>query len=389
MDISVKFIKCGFKTVSVLKKSPNGLVELVLGKDNNTYIRKTIPYTNLPYEKLKSIHHPVLPKIYYTAQDEYNTYVIEEHINAVNLQEFLDNRGTLDEKTVTHIALQICDVLRILHSRHILHRDIKPSNIILKEDGSVKLIDFGAAKVISADNHKQHDTRILGTPGFAPPEQYGFSVTDVRSDFYALGMTIKTLLGNEYHGKLLKVIKKCIEFDPKRRIASARELKNLLLGKKKFYYGWYVSLVFIILLTAGIVYYIFYMNEQAEEKPPVYIPEQTTEEQSNTEQKKNIEKQEEKPQTQKQKSIDTPKPPNQNIHPAKAPVTGNIVFVNRNWNKFLKIDGSNEVKMQSGLWPEIVVKNEYDEALNNPQIDIYFTDFGIKGRDGTEKKLGR
>lgn len=122
--------------------------------------------------------------------------------------------------------MQICEALIVLHGYGILHRDIKPGNIIV-QGSSVWLIDFGAAK--AEGSTKEHDTVILGTPGFAPPEQYGFTTTDARSDIYALGKTMEILCGSSHNAKLCKIIAGCIAFDPQKRIASAAELKKLLL----------------------------------------------------------------------------------------------------------------------------------------------------------------
>jgi serine/threonine protein kinase len=131
----------------------------------------------------------------------------------------------LTETQIWSITNQICQALQVLHAHHILHRDIKPGNIILREDGSVKLIDFGAARLATAQE-KGHDTLIMGTPGFAPPEQFGFAPTDVRSDLYALGMTMKALWAPAYHGPLRAIANRCTKFDPDQRINSATELER-------------------------------------------------------------------------------------------------------------------------------------------------------------------
>ena len=73
-------------------------------------------------------------------------------------------------------------------------------------DGGVKLIDFDAARVCK--ERKETDTVLLGTEGYAPPEQYGFAQTDARSDIYALGITLKALLLDNYRGSLNRIIEK-------------------------------------------------------------------------------------------------------------------------------------------------------------------------------------
>ena len=220
MQEAMRFIQDNFKQVSVLKERNGGMTEIVIDAENAIYIRKTVPYTGLLYRKLMKLSHPLLPKIYYAAEGEGRTCVIEQYVDGRNLQDILDREGALPEETVRHIGLQLCDALEFVHGQGIIHRDIKPSNVILKEDGALCLIDFGAARVIKED--AEQDTRILGTPGFAPPEQYGFAATDYRSDFYALGMTLKALLGKEYRGSLTEAIRRCVELDPERRVGRLR-----------------------------------------------------------------------------------------------------------------------------------------------------------------------
>ena len=148
MQEAIRFIQENFKQVAVLKDGASGLTELVIDPGKTVYIRKAIPYTGLPYQKLARLDHPLLPKIYYAAEDALRTYVIEQYVEGQNLQALLEAKGTLTEKQVRGIGLQLCDVLEYLHINYIIHRDIKPSNIILKEDGSIRLIDFGAARIV-------------------------------------------------------------------------------------------------------------------------------------------------------------------------------------------------------------------------------------------------
>lgn len=120
------------------------------------------------------------------------------------------------EKQVTRWLFELCDVLRFLHRHHILHRDIKPSNLLLGGDGHIRLIDFDAAREEKAE--AESDTRLLGTRGYAPPEQYGFAQTDERTDIYALGITVRELLGEKAEKlRWRHILKKCTALEPKKR----------------------------------------------------------------------------------------------------------------------------------------------------------------------------
>ena len=255
METAVRFIKDNFTRVALLKEGGNGSTELVLGADKQVYVRKIIPYTNLPYGKLAALEHPVLPQLYYVAEDGASTYVIEEYIEGTNLQDWLEQKGFLPEEKVRRIGLQLCGALEVLHAQGILHRDIKPANIIYKRDGSVRLIDFGAARTYAKSGAEEapHDTNILGTQGYAPPEQYGFASTDGRSDLYALGMTLKVLLGPGYHGTLRKILRRCTQLDPERRVQSATALQKLLARQpwRNFKIGAAAALAVLIFVAGG------------------------------------------------------------------------------------------------------------------------------------------
>ncbi|GAC1359705.1 MAG: hypothetical protein NVS2B12_27690 [Ktedonobacteraceae bacterium] len=146
---------------------------------------------------LWALNHPNLPALtgFFLQNERY--YLVMEYIDGSTLEELLErNGGPFTERRVLGWAGQLCDVLEYLHSQRppIIFRDFKPGNIMLARNGQIKLIDFGIARFFRSTSLQ--DTQVLGTPGYAPPEQYGKSQTDERSDIYALGMTLFHLLTN-------------------------------------------------------------------------------------------------------------------------------------------------------------------------------------------------
>ncbi len=147
-------------------------------------------------ELLRTLDHPGLPKFYEQFEQDDRYYLVMEFIDGETLETRQEKAGNkaLPEAEVMEWARQLCSVLTYLHERRppIIFRDLKPGNIMLSKDGKIKLIDFGIARIFRRD--KTHDTQVLGTPGYAPPEQYGKGQTDPRSDVYALGVTLHQLL---------------------------------------------------------------------------------------------------------------------------------------------------------------------------------------------------
>ena len=368
MSATAEFIQNNFKSITVLKAGANGVTELVTDSTNAVYIRKTVNGTGLPYRALAQMNINGLPKIYYCAEADDKTYVVEEYINGVNLQDELEQGRVFTEKQVLQIALLLCDVLFAIHGKGVLHRDIKPGNIIL-QNGSAWLIDFGAAKTVSGD--KTQDTRILGTPGFAPPEQYGFSTTDARSDIYALGKTMQALLGEKYNGKLKGVIAKCTQFDPQKRIASAAELKKLLLqtqssSKKRVA----IAVAVLAILTGG--YYYLNLPQQDTAQPQQQV---ITEAQKDTQSEAATEQ-----ETQEQ-------------------ITAGLIVKNLdfaiNTNPLYqtvreqgKQAGLTLLELSKGKIPTITVQNDSGQELKNPKLIIQFTNLMVTGNNLTADSWG-
>jgi Serine/threonine protein kinase len=142
---------------------------------------------------MKNLDHAALPRIIDIIDNKTTIYVVMDYIEGESLDKILNEYGAQPEETVIGWAMQLCDALAYLHSQKppIIYRDMKPSNIMLKPEGNIKIIDFGIAREYKEKSLA--DTTVLGTKGYAPPEQYN-GQTDARSDIYALGKTIHQLL---------------------------------------------------------------------------------------------------------------------------------------------------------------------------------------------------
>jgi hypothetical protein len=166
-----------------------------MGQDGLTpeEVKEALDSFSFEADTLTRLRHPNLPQVYERFSDGARHYLVMEFIDGQTLEQRL-SPGGLPEVEVLGWARQLCSVLTYLHSQRppIIFRDLKPSNIMLTRTGQIKLIDFGIARVFAPG--RTRDTQVLGTPGFAPPEQYGKSQTDPRSDLYALGCTLYQLL---------------------------------------------------------------------------------------------------------------------------------------------------------------------------------------------------
>jgi serine/threonine protein kinase len=139
-------------------------------------------------DTLAQLKHSAIPAITDRFDDHNRHYLVMEYVEGRNLEEELAARGgPLPEGLVIDIARQLCDVLAYLHGATppIVYRDMKPSNVMLMPKGRVVLIDFGIARLFKS----ARKGTMIGTLGFAPPEQYQGAV-DPRSDIYSLGATL-------------------------------------------------------------------------------------------------------------------------------------------------------------------------------------------------------
>ncbi|MFT3952503.1 MAG: serine/threonine-protein kinase [Oscillospiraceae bacterium] len=198
-------------------------------------------------DMLKRLSHPNLPSIIDVIEGEDSFLIVMDYIEGKPLSKYLDTYGAQSQNDVIEWAKQLCSVLGYLHSQTppIVHRDMKPANAMLKPDGRVMLIDFGAAREFKTGNVA--DTTCLGTRGYAAPEQYGGQgQTDARTDIYCLGASLYHLItGNNpanppyemrpirqwnpaFSSGLEEIILKCTRTDPNERYQSCAELMYAL-----------------------------------------------------------------------------------------------------------------------------------------------------------------
>ena len=200
-------------------------------KGNNIYVKKKIPRDlTYIYKILVSNRHKNISDIIEVFEYEDITIVIEEYISGETLSDILMVQGILSEAYTKNIIGQLCDGLIFLHKHNIIHRDINPNNIMITKEGTVKIIDFDISR--SVKKNSAADTVILGTVGYAAPEQFGFSQSDTRTDLYAVGVLANVMLTGKmpnehlYGGKLGRIISKATEIDARIRYRSIASFKH-------------------------------------------------------------------------------------------------------------------------------------------------------------------
>ena len=206
------------------------------GKNDEIIVNSLLAEANL----MKRLDHAALQRIVDIIDNGVTIYVVMDYIEGESLDKILNEYGAQPEELVIGWAMQLCDALAYLHAQKppIIYRDMKPANIMLKPEGNIKIIDFGIAREYKEQSLA--DTTVLGTKGYAPPEQYS-GQTDARSDIFALGMTMHHLLTGidprsgeayapvrmwnpELSEGIELIIDKCVEPAPENRYQNCSDL---------------------------------------------------------------------------------------------------------------------------------------------------------------------
>ena len=220
-----------YDTLRVLKQSPRGTVSVVRHKKSGTrYVFRRYSGSGEVYRRLLPVLCPHLPQIMEAAEQDGQTAVLEEYVQGDTLAELLTG-ARLTEREARQVTMQLCQALHVLHSMGAVHRDVKPENVILRGSDAV-LIDFDAARIYKDES--ESDTQVLGTTGFAAPEQYGIFQSDERADIFSLGVLLNIMLTGKHPsremaaGKMGRIVRKCTMTAPEQRYQSARALMEVL-----------------------------------------------------------------------------------------------------------------------------------------------------------------
>ncbi len=248
-----KIIDNKYEILKQIKEEPYIKTYLVQNLNSNTFWllkmchknqTNNINFLMLETNMIKNLHHHMIPEIIDIVDDNEYFGIVEEYFEGENLDNVIKKYGPQPLENVIYWARQICDVLQYLHTLTPprIHRDIKPANIILQSDGRVKLIDFGIMIIYHSDQSRD---AVIGTRGYAPPEQY-IGQVDARTDIFALGMTMHYLLTGinpvknyeavtairqinpKFPVRLEKIINKCTELNAAKRFQNCLELLEAL-----------------------------------------------------------------------------------------------------------------------------------------------------------------
>ncbi len=140
-----------------------------------------------------ALSHPGVVAVYDSGADETTRFIVMELISGRSLEAILRDDGPLEPDRAAGIAARVADALAAAHAAGIVHRDIKPANVMVAEDGSVKVLDFGIARAMDATTLTQNAS-VLGTAAYMAPEQALGQSADERSDVYSLGCVLYALL---------------------------------------------------------------------------------------------------------------------------------------------------------------------------------------------------
>lgn len=198
-------------------------------------ILKILPRQNLPVLKdIMKIKHPNLMEIYDVMDDGINCNCLCEFVFGNNLDKIVYNKMGVDPKTAEKWMVQLCNGVETLHQKNIIHRDITPNNVMIDYEGNIKLIDFNISR--ERKQSASRDTTVMGTAGYASPEQFGFTQTGFGADIYAMGVLLNFMLTGKMpneklcSGKYASIVKKATQIKEEDRYSNVYQMELALQG---------------------------------------------------------------------------------------------------------------------------------------------------------------
>lgn len=193
-------------------------------------VLRSYPQSMDAYRQLMNIRADALPEIYDVIDLEDGQIILEEFISGLTIAQVMET-GNYRTTGAVKVMKAVCCALSVLHQRGIVHRDLKPENVMVTPQGRVVLLDLNASRQISG---AEKDTVIMGTVGYASPEQLGITQSDARTDIYAAGVLFNVMLTGVHPSQKIaggyygQIIKKCTAINPADRFQTAQKLSNAL-----------------------------------------------------------------------------------------------------------------------------------------------------------------
>ena len=170
----------------------NRLVAVKILKDDNLEDEDFRRRFHAESQAVAMLSHPNIVSVYDVSTSLMADYIVMELIEGITLKQYMEKKGVLNWKETLHFAMQIAKALEHAHSKGIVHRDIKPHNVMVLKNGSVKVMDFGIARMISGSNTLTKEA--LGSVHYISPEQARGGRVDDRSDIYSLGVVMYEMM---------------------------------------------------------------------------------------------------------------------------------------------------------------------------------------------------
>ena len=229
-----EYIKRLFATYSLVgvlsEKNGCKVLRLRNKMSGGDMVLRSFPQHLDAYALLCGIRCENLPEIFDAIDVDDGQIVLEEYIDGITVAQVMEG-GKYHYWGAKKVLSCVCHALSVLHERGLVHRDVKPENVMIGSDGRVVLIDFNASRKVS---EACKDTVIMGTVGYASPEQLGVTQTDARTDIYAAGVLLNVMLTGSHpskkivRGKAGRIVRKCTAVNPDDRYRSAQSLSEAL-----------------------------------------------------------------------------------------------------------------------------------------------------------------
>ena len=170
----------------------NRLVAIKILKDEYTKDEEFCNRFHAEGQAVAMVSHPNIVNVYDVSSSRDADYIVMELIDGISLKQYMEKKGVLNWKETLHFAIQIAKALEHAHGRGIVHRDIKPHNVMVLKNGSVKVTDFGIARLMSESHTLTREA--LGSVHYISPEQAKGGRVDNRSDIYSLGVVMYEMM---------------------------------------------------------------------------------------------------------------------------------------------------------------------------------------------------